>query len=151
MWRGLARAMAGAVATAFLIGAPAQAQVPDPFARDLAQRLSRADQLVNEYGYSRAAGPFAGGLEHGATRRFPVMLRMGQDYRIVGVCDNRCRDLDLRLFDANGALVAQDLMRDALPVIEVRPRATGVHEIEVLMPACAAAGPCYFAFNVYSR
>lgn len=147
----LARAMAGAVAAAFLIGAPAEAQVPDPFARDLAQRLSRADLLVNQYGYSRAAGPFAGGLERALTRRFPVTLRAGQEYRIVGVCDHRCRDLDLRLFDANGALIAQDLLADALPVIEVRPRATGVHDIEVLMPACAATGPCYFAFNVYAR
>jgi hypothetical protein len=133
-----------------LLAAPAAAQVPDPFARELAQRLARAETLLTENGYARAAGPFAGGLNERQGRRFTVMLRAGQDYRIVGVCESRCRDLDLRLLDANDALVAQDVLDDSVPVIHVRPNATGNYAIEVLMVRCAAA-PCWFAFNVYSR
>lgn len=150
LWRAV-KAMAGAAVAVFLLAAPAGAQVPDPYARELAGRLARADQLVGEANYSRAAGPFAGGLRRGEARRFSLTLRAGQEYRIVGVCDQRCRDMNLRLFDANGVLVREDVLRDTVPTMEVRPNATGVHEIEVLMPACAAAGPCFFAFNVYAR
>jgi hypothetical protein len=78
------------------------------------------------------------------------MLRAGQDYRIVGVCDHRCSDLDLRVFAASGQLIAQDVLDDAIPVIHVRPIATGNYDIEAVMAQCGDA-PCWFAFNVYSR
>jgi hypothetical protein len=143
------KAAAGLAALAFLAGS-AQAQVPDPFARELAQRLTRAEALLTENGYARAAGPFAGGMPERRARRFTVMLRAGQDYRIVGVCDGRCGDLNLRLFAANEQLIAQDVLRDAVPVIHVRPLATGNYDIEAIMAQCDQA-PCWFAFNVYSR
>jgi hypothetical protein len=143
------KAMAALAALAFLTGTAA-AQVPDPFARELAQRLTRAETTLSERGYARAAGPFAGGLADNRARRFTVMLRAGQDYRIVGVCDRRCDNLDLRLFTANNDLIAQDVLGDAVPVIHVRPTATGNYDIEAGMAQCNEA-PCWFAFNVYSR
>jgi hypothetical protein len=143
------KAAAGLAALAILAGS-AQAQVPDPYARELAQRLTRAEALLTENGYARAAGPFAGGMPERRARRYTVMLRAGQDYRIVGVCESRCGNLDLRLFAANNQLVAQDILRDAVPVIHVRPVATGNYDIEAIMAQCNEA-PCWFAFNVYSR
>lgn len=150
MTRWFGRSLAAFAAMAVLGHGAAGAQVPDPFARQLAQTLAQADSVQNDYGYSRAAGPFAGGLPQGAIRRFPVMLRSGQPYRAVGVCDTRCGDLDLRLYDANGNLVTEDVLADALPVLQFNPQSTGAHTIEVIMAQCAAR-PCYFAFNVYSR
>ncbi len=143
------RAAAGLTALAVL-GGTAAAQVPDLYARELAQRLARAEVPLTERGYARAAGPFAGGLQQQRARRFTVMLRAGQDYRIVGVCDRRCIDLDLRLYAADDLLIAQDVLNDAVPVIHVRPLATGNYDIEAVMVRCAEA-PCWFAFNVYSR
>lgn len=143
------KAAAGLAALALLTGAAA-AQVPDPFARELAQRLSRAESLLTENGYARAAGPFAGGLPAQRAQRFTVMLRAGQDYRIVAVCDSRCSDVDLRLFTANNQLIAQDVLDDAVPIIHVRPAMTGNYDIEAVMARCAG-DPCWFAFNVYSR
>jgi hypothetical protein len=143
------KAAAGLAALAFLAGS-AEAQVPDPYARELAQRLAQAEIPLTERGYARAAGPFAGGMPERRARRFTVMLRAGQDYRIVGVCDHRCANLDLRLFAANNQLIAQDVLRDAVPVIHVRPIATGNYDIEAVMAHCDQA-PCWFAFNVYSR
>ena len=78
------------------------------------------------------------------------MLRAGQDYRSVAVCDSRCSDVDLRLFTANNQLIAQDVLDDAVPVLHVRPVATGNYDIEAVMARCAG-DPCWFAFNVYSR
>lgn len=147
-WFGRALAVLAAMAV-FGFGAAA-AQVPDPFARQLAQRLAQVDSVQVDYGYSRAAGPFAGGLAQGGTRRFPVMLRAGQPYRAVGLCDNRCGDLDMRLYDPNGTLVTQDALADALPIVQINPQSTGTYALEVVMSRCASQ-PCYYAFNVYSR
>jgi hypothetical protein len=80
-----AKKLAGALAVLALGALPAAAQVPDPFARELAQKLAHGERLITEGGYSRAAGPFAGGLNAGSARRNTVMLRAGQDYRILGV------------------------------------------------------------------
>lgn len=150
MAKSMAKALAAAAILALLLSAAAAAQVPDPFARELAQRLARADRLVGEHGYARAAGPFAGGLGQRLTRRFQVTLRAGQEYRILGVCDERCGDLDLRLYDAFDNLLAEDVLEDAVPALQVRPAATGVQVIEVSMPQCAAT-QCWYALNVYSR
>ena len=132
------KSAAAATAALLVLAVPAAAQVPDPFARELAQRLSQAEALLSERGYARAAGPFAGGLGERQGRRYPMTLRAGQDYRIVGVCESRCGDFDLRLLAPNGALVAQDVLEDNVPIIHVRPRITG-------------SSPCWYAFNVYSR
>lgn len=139
-----------ALAALTLAASPAAAQVPDPYARELAQRLSRAETVLVENGYARAAGPFAGGLNAGQGRQFSVMLRAGQDYRIVGVCETRCRDFDMRLLDPDNRLIGQDVLEDSVPVIHIRPRTTGRHTIEAAMIRCSGA-PCWFAFNVYSR
>ena len=146
----LKNAVLAAAAFGLALAGPAAAQVPDPFARELAEGLARVEHVLSDNGYQRAAGPFAGGLAERQGRRFPVTLRAGQDYRIVGVCDSRCADLDLRLYDSNNVLVAQDVQRDSVPVLHVRPQATGPHTIEVIMYQCRSA-PCYFAFNVYSN
>jgi hypothetical protein len=148
--RSWAKLLASALAALVLTALPAAAQVPDPFARELAQKLARGEQLITDNGYSRAAGPFAGGLNAAQSRRNTVTLRAGQDYRILGVCDERCRDFDLRLFGPNGALVAQDILDDAVPIVHIVPTVTGQYDIEAVMVRCGAS-PCWYAFNVYSR
>lgn len=140
----------GAMAALALLATPASAQVPDPFALELARKLARAEVALVEDGYGRAAGPFAGGLQQRQSRRFNVTLRAGGDYRIVGVCEARCTDLDLRLFDPNNQLLGQDVLEDTIPVIHARPRLTGQHTIDVTMYRCNAE-PCWYAFNVYAR
>lgn len=145
-----AKWVVGAAAAMALLAGSAAAQVPDPYARELAQKLARAQEIVAEMRYQRAAGPFAGGLASSRGARFQVMLRAGMDYRIIGVCDARCTDFDMRLYDPNGQAVAQDVLEDAVPVLHIRPAFTGQHTIEVAMIRCSG-DPCWYAFNVYSR
>jgi len=145
-----AKRAAAALAVFALTAMPAAAQVPDAFARELAGKLARAEGLLTQNGYARAAGPFPGELENGASRRQTVMLRAGQDYRIVGVCDSNCGDFNIRILDANERLVAQDVMADNVPVVHVVPSATGQYIIEPTMARCGAQ-QCWYAFNVYSR
>lgn len=143
------RAIMAAIAL-ITLASPAVAQVPAPFARELAHRLAQVDRVVANQTYQRAAGPFAGGLPQTQRQAFTVTLRAGQSYRIVGVCDARCRDLDLRVRDPHGELLDEDILRDRVPVLSVVPELTGAHTIEVDMAHCAAPR-CWFAFNVYTR
>ena len=145
-----ARRAAAALAVFALTALPATAQVPDPFARELAGKLARAEGLLTQNGYARAAGPFPGSLASGQNRRQSVMLRAGQDYRIVGVCDANCGDFDIRVFDPNNRLIAQDVLQDAVPVVHVVPSVTGQFSIEPNMARCSTQ-QCWYAFNVYSR
>jgi hypothetical protein len=145
-----AKRAAAALAVLALTALPATAQVPDPFARDLAGKLARAEGFLSQNGYARAAGPFSGALSGGQARRQVVMLRAGQDYRIVGVCDANCGDFNIRVFDPNDRLVERDMLRDSVPVVHVVPSATGQYSIEASMVRCALQ-QCWYAFNVYSR
>ncbi|MFZ2032070.1 MAG: hypothetical protein WAU68_17290 [Vitreimonas sp.] len=146
------RACAAIAALAILAGLPAAAQVPPQFQRELSQRLAEAGRAVSEGGYLKAAGPFAGGLSPQQSRRYPLTLRAGQDYRVIAVCDSRCGDIDLRLYDVNGTQVAQDVLNDNVPTLAIRPSATGPHTIEIDMYQCTAApDPCWYALNVYTR
>lgn len=131
------------------LGAAANAQVPDPFARELAQKLAHAELTLSEQGYLRAAGPFPGGVAARETRAIPLSLRAGQEYSIVAVCDGRCV-LDLRLIDPNGVPFARGAAGEGAWVMRVRPRLTGSHTVNVEAIRCGAA-QCWYAVNVYAR
>lgn len=146
----LKRAVLALAALIALGAGAAAAQVPDPFARELARELARADTALNEEGFFRAAGPFSGGLSSGEARTFPITLRAGRTYRIAGVCERRCGDFNLRAFGPDGAPVTQDVRPDTMPVLLLRPRATGVHRIEASMRRCRGQR-CWYAINVYTR
>lgn len=144
------RATILALAALGLASVSAAAQVPREYAAQLAQQLAHAEQAFRQMGFTRAAGPFAGGLAQRGARALPVTLRAGHSYRILGVCDADCSDLDLRLIDQNGGVIAVDVAPDDVPILDATPRVTGQHTIEVSMRRCATA-PCYFAVNVYAR
>lgn len=142
----------GVMAALALLGAmagAASAQVPSEYARQLAQQLARGEQAFTQAGFARVAGPFAGELSMGAGRRIPITLRAGEDYRVLGVCDADCGDLDLRLY-SGGVLVTQDVADDDTPVLSTVAPRTGAYEIDVVMAECDSA-PCYYAVNVYGR
>ena len=146
------RACAALAALTILAGQPARAQVPPEFTRELSQRLGEAGRVVRDGGYMRAAGPFAGGLASQQSRRYTLTLRAGQDYRVIAVCDSRCGDIDLRLYDVNGNQIAQDTLNDNVPTLAIHPSATGSHTIEIDMYQCTASpDPCWYALSVYTR
>lgn len=142
--RGIALALLAGLA---LVAAPAAAQVPDRFAHELAQKLVRAEA---GRGYVLGAGPFSGGMSADETRRIPLTLRAGEDYRMVGVCDARCSAPRLALHDASGARLADGAATANGAVMDVRVPFTGGYELELRLPRCAGER-CWYAVNVYGR
>ncbi len=143
-------AFAGLLALVLTAAPPAAAQVPPGLANDLMMGLDdQEDNLFNE-GFAHAAGPLYGDLAQSRGSVLTVSLRAGQEYTIAGVCDRRCGDIDLRLIDPRGQMIASDVRGNNEPEMHVRPTVTGQHSIQVGMIRCEAP-TCWFAVNVYTR
>jgi hypothetical protein len=133
------------------VSAPAQAPPADdsPQAIILAQ-LQSAQAALAQQGYQLIGQPYSGGLQQGQTWNVPAQLATGVDYRVIGVCDRDCADLDLIMFDANGQPLVQDRSTTSQPVIGIQPAYTGNYTIQVQMYNCTVA-PCYYAIALYGR
>ncbi len=108
----------------------------------LTQQLDNQEPNNAERGFAHAVGPLAGTLASSRAAQLPLTLRAGQEIRIVGVCDEECRDLDIRVLNPRGEIVAQDVRGNDHPVVDLRAEMFGQHTIEV---------GCRYAVNVYTR
>ncbi|HVY87171.1 MAG TPA: toll/interleukin-1 receptor domain-containing protein [Caulobacterales bacterium] len=129
--------------------APAPSNDGSPQAIILAQ-LQGDQQALSQQGFQMVSQPATGGLAQGQTWNMPVQLVPGVDYRLVGVCDRDCSDLDLVLLDQQGNIVTQDTATDDHPVVSVQTQYAGNYVIEVRMYQCSVA-PCYYAVALYGR
>lgn len=113
-------------------------------------QLQQAEGAFAQQGFQQVGQPFSGNLAQGQTWNVPAQLVAGVDYRVLGVCDRDCADLDLALFDPNGTLVSQDSSTDSHPVVSVAPGYDGAFTVQVQMYNCSVA-PCYYAVALYGR
>jgi hypothetical protein len=121
------------------------------YQQQVLDRLAQVQQAFAGQGFQQIGQPFAGQLPQGQYLNLPqITLEVGGDYRIVGVCDNDCGDLDLFLYDQNNVLVSQDNLTDAMPIVSVAPQWTGPFTVQAVMHNCTVA-PCYYAVVLYGR
>ena len=111
--------------------------------------LTRMRRSLTARGYRVEGEPLSGARGSG-TDPLTVTLEAGVPYAILAVCDDACGDIDLRLFDAAGARLAQDVGLDDTPVIELTPAATGQYRLNVMMYGCASAA-CSWGVQVFRR
>ena len=127
---------------------PASAQ--NRYQDQIRAQLQVAAQTVAEQGYVPAQEIVSGNLNQGARETMMVTLQGGGIYAIVGVCDEDCTDVDLRLDGPNGALLAEDIASDDTPVLEFVAPANGQYRLTVVMPGCSTA-PCYWGVQLYQK
>jgi hypothetical protein len=143
------KALAALIALMALTAAPAASA--QPALQDfLTRQLDVQEPRNADDGYAHAVGPLAGSLASERAAQLPLTLRVGQEVRIVGVCDQNCEDLDLRVRDPRGALVGFDTHSNDSPVVDLRANMYGQHTIELDMVRCTAPR-CRYAVNVYTR
>lgn len=128
--------------------ATASAQNGAQYRQQLDAQLQKSREIMQQGGYTVAVGPFTGALPAGGKERFTLPVQAGVSYRLVGVCDSDCSDVDLRLFNMNGGNIGEDLANDDVPIIELEPTGNGTVQVETEMVTCSAA-PCYHAIEVY--
>ena len=120
------------------------------YEQQILQRLSEVQQALSAQGFQQVSQPVTGQLGVGQSQNWPVTMSVGYDYRIVGVCDNDCGNIDLVVYDENNVLVAQDVLTDATPVATVAPQWTGPFTAQAVMQHCTVQ-PCYYALVLYGR
>ena len=76
-----------------------------------------------------------------------VYLTRGQTYRAYGACDDRCSDLDMEIYGAEGNLVDRDNATNDTPYVQITPTESGRAYVRVWVYACAHE-PCYAAMRL---
>lgn len=114
-------------------------------------QLMRAAVALNLGGsYELTHDPFVDRLSSNQSDYVTINLHRGVNYAFVGVCDQDCQDIDLRLYDEGGNLIDSDTGNDDYPYIKVRPRWSGQFKIKVTMARCRA-NYCYYGIGAFGR
>lgn len=117
---------------------------------DMEGRLTLLEHDLRSMGFSRIGNDRRGALPTGETLTLPVPLQEGLEYRMTGVCDQDCWDLDLVLLDPSGEEVDSDLLEDDIPILAVVADTTADYQIQVVMVACDVE-PCAFRIATHAK
>jgi len=137
-------------------GAAAPAAMPsaqEQEARALTvQLLDKAGEELARENFTAAAGQtdHHAPIARDGQADWTVNLRAGRTYRIVGVCNIGCENVDMELRDASGAVVASDVLEDDVPIVEITPTADAAYTARLIMKACEN-GPCLASARVFER
>jgi hypothetical protein len=136
---------------ALLLAAPsllsAQIRALDQFQQTVNRELRRYEDVLDVSEMTHEV--FYGELRDDAERTLTVTLDSGTDYLVLGVCDEDCTDLDLRLYQGS-TQIDEDVALDDYPVVRVTPSATREYRVEVIMATCSV-NPCRFGVAVYDE
>jgi hypothetical protein len=113
-------------------------------------RLARFRAELAEAGYRGLETGRAGSMDHDVEVRFPISLQEGTEYRIVGVCDDDCEDMDLTLLDPLGREVDSDHLPDPSPLLVHEPDASGEYTVSVYMASCWV-DPCAYQILPFAK
>ena len=117
---------------------------------DMAGRLTLVGADLMSLGFDKSGKENRGSLLSDQAINVPVTLVGGMEYRMVGVCDQDCFDLDLALLDPNGVEATSDFLEDALPILAFVADSTMDYQMEVIMVACAVE-PCAFRIATFTK
>ncbi len=135
------------IAVGILGSSPEPGVIPG---EDMAARLTLFGAELMSMGFTEIGDENRGALNTDQIITLPLTLQEGWEYRIAGVCDRDCFDLDLVLNDPGGAAVASDVFEDPVPILAHAPDTTGEHQVEVIMVACGVE-PCAFRIATYGK
>ncbi len=105
---------------------------------------------AEEEGYEVALEPYMDVLDDSAHDGLSLTLEGGTEYKIIGVCDSDCSDIDMHLQDGDGNLVARDQSDDDVPIVDVSPGQTASYQLIVVMHECSAE-PCHYGVVALKR
>jgi hypothetical protein len=136
------------LAATTLAARPAAAQ--NTYQQQIIRQLAAHSENPRQHGYSADRGPIFGQLNDNASDQMRVNLRGGVRYAIIGVCDEDCTDIDLRLYAPDGTKLDEDIALDDYPTLEFVAPVTGQYRLSVEMATCNT-NPCYWGVQIYAR
>jgi hypothetical protein len=118
--------------------------------RQVRSLLTRAVDVFGENGYELTHQTYTGSLTDGGAESLTLWLDPYREYRLVGVCDDDCDDLDFELFDDRARIVDEDVSADALAMVVVQTRDRARYRLKISMASCSTS-PCWYGVGVFSR
>jgi hypothetical protein len=113
--------------------------------------LARLATNARAQGFSRSvAGPVYGSLNDDAQATHEMTVVGGNQYVLMGACDNDCTDVDLKIYDTAGNLQMQDVAVDDTPVLTFTANSSGKYRVVVAMATCNR-NPCYYGVQLMAR
>ena len=88
-------------------------------------------------------------MSNGSSDSWSFTLPGGNSYKIVGVCDNDCEDLDLRV-TIGDELVTEDVLDDDVPIVNFSAKNETRYNVKVSMVKCKA-DPCFWGIGVFAK
>lgn len=134
-------------AAALAAGSPATAQ--NTYQQQIRAQLARRAANALQHGYTADREPVYGALNDDDSDQKAVTLRAGAHYVIIGVCDEDCSDVDLRLYGPDGTKIIEDIETDDYPTLQFTAPVTGTYRLSVEMATCRQ-NPCYWGVQVYA-
>jgi hypothetical protein len=144
------KVLATAVAFAAIGAIPSAFAQSAEYIRQLSNQLSQARDSYVPNNYRLVTGPDNDALSQGDSDNYTVTLQGGRSYKLVGVCDNDCTDLDITLYDSDGDVVDRDVLDDDKPVVSVSGKSGGRYRMNVSMATCSSS-ICYYSVAVYGN
>ena len=138
------------VAALLVPAAPAAVSAQNQWQVTVRNQVSQHGDFLSQRGYTMNGDVFDGSLNNGMYEDLTITLRPGVSYAFMGVCDEDCHDVDLRLYDPDGDEVDADVRTDDWPIVMVTPRYKGTYQVRVIMASCSR-NPCYYGIGVFVK
>jgi hypothetical protein len=116
----------------------------------MAEHLEFFRAELSAQGFTELGSPESGNLGSDQEIRFPLELAAGVEYKIAGMCDSDCMDMDLVLYDPADSELTSDLLPDPFPLLSITPSASGRYRVAAVMVECSIE-PCGFQVATFVR
>ena len=122
----------------------------DEFDKQVRDQLERGGRDLASKGFRLTHQIYTGDLKDEQSENVVFELDPGSTYVVVGVCDNDCKDLDLKLVNAAGKEIDTDVEEDDAPVVAVTPAKAERYTVRAIMADCGAS-PCRYGLGVFAK
>ena len=139
-----------AVFIAAAIAAPVGLAAQNQWERVVRSQIREHSSYLTDRGYEMINEVYQGTLGNQESEMLTITLQADRAYAFLGVCDQDCHDLDLRLYDSDGDEVDADVSNDDWPVVKVSPSRAGEYRVKVIMASCSSS-PCYYGVGVFKK
>ncbi|MEM8583276.1 MAG: hypothetical protein AAGF87_03350 [Bacteroidota bacterium] len=114
------------------------------------EQLAEHQATAESEGFEQILATRYDWLNDDETAHHGLKLVAGRTYRIIGVCDQDCEDLDLFLYgdETIESLLESDQMTDNFPIINFTPTETKTYRIKMGMYTCTIE-PCQVGVDVF--
>lgn len=127
----------------------AQDEQMSPYVRHVLAQFGVIAEALEPQGYTDYDAIAFDALGNGESTTISYTTSDSDTVYIIGACDSDCTDMDLRA-TSGGRVIAEDVLDDNIPVLEIPAGAARPLEIEIMMPGCSA-DPCVYGVVVFRR